>query len=356
MFVSSFVVWFAPWLFLIVVAFRYAILPVLGVNLILSLTDSPEVIRELVAVVGIGVVFLFTLKATADRVAEPIEALSLRLSPLPLGRRVKSPLGLSTLLSWIFSSALLVAYFLRVGSPIPFAASLLCFLAYSAVALRSCVILRRQWHGWPPSDSVLFLRTFGGTAERLLVSGLLEAGRRIGGLVVPIGVRQAVALWDPLIIGIEGASTTYYVRAPRDWQPAIRRLIGDSRAVVIDSSDGSRGVDEEMRMVQSCKAQAKTVVARRRRRHDQDLAEGDARVQGFGRLFLYTGQWPWPPWRWIAGTVSLGLVSIFVMPENTMWWLHVLEVAAVAGVLFLRPSMRDEDGHKLIGLLRRHTS
>lgn len=335
--ISSVVVWLLPPALLAVLAALYGWLPALIVNLVLYLLGVPESWAEPVAVMVIATVFVGLLFLLADFLSTPVQRLSVRLSPLPLGRSARLRLGPVLVLSLALSTATLAAFLVRLDSLPVLLAAMGCFATYAAVCLRKAAILRRGWKGWPPQGSVLFLRTFGGTAERVLVSSLIASSR--GRLVLLLGRRQSMALWDPLLIGLNSSQhVPMYVRTGNhDWQAQVRTLISQAHRVVLDVTEWSEGVAVEKQIVDEAGYRGRTLLIRRY--EDPPPTQGTPDAD-----FVYRTSWRSLDEDRLLGAF-LVLVAAFLMlpPIAGLAWLNGLAGMIVWALLFVRRHATNDD-------------
>lgn len=106
---------------------------------------------------------------------------------------------------------------------------------------------------------VLFLRKFGTNADYTLISSLLRA-TPIGMPVVSlVGENDKLKTWDPLLLGFSGLnllhpfdSSPIFIKARNEeWQKYIEPLITNSSLIVIDTSESTPSLKEEVRMIQA---------------------------------------------------------------------------------------------------------
>ena len=197
--------------------------------------------------------------------------LSLRLSPLPIARPDKAAVPAVLWVSWLFVEAVLI----------------LSGAHWSSVAVTAVVgaggftrvyHFRRSWQGLPAGRTVLFLRRFGRSADRLVSSAIRRALPREASLVFLVGERQGAASWDPGVVAFDGLSRglpQYLQSTDDEWVAHVTQLVQHADAVVLDATDWSDAMATELAIVQSCGAAERLTILIREQ--ERQVAADDTR-------------------------------------------------------------------------------
>jgi hypothetical protein len=134
----------------------------------------------------------------------------------------------------------------------------MAFMFLAARYLRGCVAGR---------DYVLFLRTFLGFSDRAMMATLFSSIGARRKVVVVTTPRSNAASWDPFLVSLRGNPVHVpWARIPEfltakneDWQRPVGELIERSSVVVVDVSEMTPGVADEVAMVQHGKSPEQVV-------------------------------------------------------------------------------------------------
>jgi hypothetical protein len=138
-----------------------------------------------------------------------------------------------------------------------------------AVAIAGCGMgrayyFRRHWQGFPRGRTVLFLRRFGKTADRLVSTAVRRAVPEGASLTFLVGSRQNAASWDPLVVafdGFRGRGLPHYLHSTDDkWVGHVREMVSRADAVVLDATDWSEALDTELAAVDECGTSDRLIV------------------------------------------------------------------------------------------------
>ena len=212
---------------------------------------------------------------------------SLRLSPLPIARPDTAAIPAVLWMSWLLLPVVLI---LTRAEWI----SVVVAVAVGAGGFARVYHFRRSWQGLPAGRTVLFLRRFGRTADRLVSSAIRRALPRDASLVFLVGERQGVASWDPVVVAFDGLrrGLPQYLQSTDDqWVAHVTQLVRHADAVVLDATDWSDAMATEMAIVQSCGASGRLTILHRE--HERPEAADDPRHlhyraswrQAGGRMF-----------------------------------------------------------------------
>lgn len=282
--------------------------------------------------IAVMTILLVTL-ALMPSVSTVILRLSLRLSPLPVGHTANSRPAATLWLSWL----LVMAALLVSGSEW---ITLVVAILIGAIGIGRAHYFRRQWSGFPRSPTVLFLRRFGRTADRLVSTAIRRAMPERTSLAFLVGSRQGAASWDPLVVGFDGMNRRalpYYLRSTDDdWIDHVKQMVLRADAVVLDATDWSEAMDTELDIVDACRASERLVILIRP--HDT----ADQGLLGRQRLLRYRASWRQAGHRIFWGFMLALLPA--VIADSAGWSVAarvVVSVPAVAAWLCLavRPLM-----------------
>ena len=269
----------------------------------------------------------------------------LRLAPLPIGEAGRGWLPPALIGAWL---GVLGVFILMEAEWITVVFTILVGLA----GLWRLWAFRRAWTGLPPAPSVLFLRRFGQSGDRLVSTAMRQALPEHATLVFLLGGRQGGDSWDPLLISFEGAGTgwepkaapVYLQTTDEEWVDRVRALIDHSAAIVFDATDWSDAMATEANLIQQAGAEDKTIV----------LMRGEAPLPAAlsGRQVIRYRK----SWRQARSRIGWGLLLLVVAPqaiamadterELPYLWPTILLVL-LWGWLLVRPLM---DGGALEGL------
>jgi len=212
----------------------------------------PFPINRVLVVVPVLVLAAWYCSVSAARVV-------LRLAP-PRARGVRfGCLAILVLLLWFhFGLGLLDS----VQHPTPFdrpglPASWFVWACIAAMLIRVS-LQHSSVLGYGQGRDILFLRRFGGFADRAVIGFLLRRlapGLRLVMLRPP---KSGLGDWDPVTIAISGlkfrssqTSMPVYLRSrDRDWQTDVRALIARSRAIIVDVSELTAAVRIELELLE----------------------------------------------------------------------------------------------------------
>ena len=241
------------------------------------------------------------------RISTAILRLSLRLSPLPIGEPATSQYVWILGLAWLFVVGALVAS----GSEwITLLVAALVGICGMARAYR----FRRRWKGFPRGRTVLFLRRFGKTADRVVSTAIRRAMPMGSCLAFLVGSRQAAASWDPLVVAFDGlnrhALPHYLSSTDTDWVVHVKKMVAQADAVVLDGTDWSEALDTELAIVDACQASERLIVLVRHGERNTAVVEGRNHL-------IYRASWRAAGHRMFWG-LMLTLVPA-VIGENIGW-------------------------------------
>src|SRR5688572_24045958 len=194
-FTSSTVVWVLCITTPILISIVVAIVPIIVMSIWGSIAGAP--VGDTVFEMVVALVALLVTLALMPKISTAILRLSLRLSPLPIGMPVSSHLAPTLWLSWLLVLGALIAG----GSHW---ITILVAVLIGACGMGRVYHFRRHWSGVPRGRTVLFLRRFGRTADRLVSTAIRRAMPQGTCLAFLIGARQGAASWDPLVLAFDG--------------------------------------------------------------------------------------------------------------------------------------------------------
>jgi hypothetical protein len=254
-FASSSVVWTlcvaVPILAAVVFLFVPLILLAIWANISGDPVSNAAIARFATAAILVATLAFLPIMSTA------ILRLSLRLSPLAVGRTGRFHLVPILWLSWLLVFGLLAGS----GSE--------RITLFVAVVIVGCGMgrvyyFRRRWQGFPQGRTVLFLRRFGRTADRLVSTAVRRAVPEGASLTFLVGSRQNVASWDPLVVAFDGLrwrGLPHYLHSTDDeWVRHVREMVLQADAVVLDATDWSDALDTELAVVDGCGASDRLIV------------------------------------------------------------------------------------------------
>ena len=196
--------------------------------------------------------------------------LSLRLSPLTVARTVGFDALPILWLSW------LAVFMLLAGSGSD-RLTLVVAVVVLGAGIGRVYYFRRRWRGFPRGDTVLFLRRFGKTADRLVSTAVRRAVPTDASLTFLVGTRQNAASWDPLVVafdGLGGRGLPHYLQSTDDeWVRHVREMVSHADSVVLDGTDWSEALDTELAVVDACGAGDRLIVLVREGRPAQAALE-----------------------------------------------------------------------------------
>jgi len=340
-FTSSTVVWVlcstVPLLLAIVVGIVPIILMAIWESVAAPVGDTTFEIVVLLVALLVTLVLMPTISTSILR-------LSLRLSPLPIGIPVTSHLAPTLWLSWLLVLGALVASDSQW-------ITLLVAVLIGACGMGRAYLFRHRWNGFPRGRTVLFLRRFGRTADRLVSTAIRRAMPEGTCLAFLVGSRQGAASWDPLVLAFDGLgrhALPHYLRSTNDdWIDHVRQMVLHADAVVLDATDWSEAMDTEMGIVEASDASDRLIILLRQDAVDNAL---HARQQ-----LRYRASWRQAGHRMFWGFMLTQLPA--ALSESTGWSVttrFLLTLPAILAWLFLavRPLMdagsTDELARRLI--------
>ena len=257
-FASSTVVWVlcvtAPILTALVVSFVPIILMAIWANI------ARAQVRDTTIEAGVALIVMLVTVVLIPAMSTAILRLSFRLSPLPIGIPVKSHLAPTLWLSWLLVLGALVAS----GSEW---ITLLVAVLIGACGMGRAYHFRHHWRGFPRGRTVLFLRRFGRTADRVVSTAIRRAMPEGACLAFLVGSRQGAASWDPLVLAFDGLgrhALPHYLRSTDDeWVRDVREMVLHADAVVLDATDWSEAMDTELAIVDDCGASDRLIILSR---------------------------------------------------------------------------------------------
>jgi hypothetical protein len=265
---SSTVVWVLSIATPILIASAVSVVPVILMAIWTHITGAPVRDTTLEATVVLVIVMVTAMLMPAMSIA--ILRLSLRLSPLPIGHSATSHPAPMLWLSWLLVIGALIA----AGSEW---ITLLVAVLVGSCGIGRAYYFRRQWTGFPRGRTVLFLRRFGRTADRLVSTAIRRAMPEGARLAFLVGSRQGVASWDPLVLAFDGLgrrALPHYLRSSDDeWVGHVRQIVSHADAVVLDATDWSEAMDTELAIVDACKASNRLIILLRHTDAREDVAE-----------------------------------------------------------------------------------
>ena len=293
----------------------------------------------------IDVIAVAVLLAAAAWLIAPLSRavlrLSLRIAPLPVGRPADPAIPPLLWISWLSVVAVLVV----AGSEwITVAVA----VGVGAIGCDRARRRRRRWSGMPRGRTVVFLRRFGRTADRLVSTALRRAVPRHASLVFLVGAHQGAASWDPLVVAFDGLGRGvphYLSSTDAVWVEHVTSLVARADAVVLDASDWSDAMAIELDIIRGCGAVDRLTVLSR-----DDTRAGA--VDG-ARHLRYHASWRQARDRMLGGLLLTALPAVVARdlgwPAPVMIGLTAVAVAAWA-LLAVRPLM---DGEAAAALTRR---
>jgi hypothetical protein len=304
-FTSSTVVWVICVTAPLLIAIAVAIVPIILMAIWESVGAGP-VGDTTIQVVVLLVTLLVTL-LLMPAISTAILRLSLRLSPLPIGIRVKSHLAPTLWLSWLLVLGALVMSGSEWITP-------LVAVLIGACGMGRAYHFRRHWGGFPRGRTVLFLRRFGRTADRVVSTAIRRAMPDRTCLAFLVGSRQGAASWDPLVLAFDGLgrhALPHYLRSTdADWIRHVRQMVLHADAVVLDATDWSEAMDTELAIVDDCGASERLIILIR----DNDAARN---VLQSRQQLIYRASWRQAGHRMFWGFMLTQLPA--ALSESTGW-------------------------------------
>ena len=182
---------------------------------------------------------------------------------------------------------------------------------------------------------VLFLRRFSTFADRSVVSALLKcspAGKPVAFLTP---TASAVRDWNPFQIGLAGLkawrpffSMPIDLRAPdKDWKTSAKDLISRAEIVVLDASESSGALEDEIAMVRAGGHSKKTFLLVSRKKQGEAGENIERLRQEGAQVITYEKKWSKAALRLVAGVFVAFLSGILpyalllVLAVYVMSWL-----------------------------------
>jgi hypothetical protein len=257
-FISSTVVWVLCITVPILISIVVGIVPIILMAIWEGVTAAP--VGDTTFEMVVALVALLVTLALMPAISTAILRLSLRLSPLPIGIAGSSHVAPTLWLSWLLVLAALVASGSQWITP-------LVAVVVGACGMGRAYHFRYHWSGFPRGRTVLFLRRFGRTADRVVSTAIRRAMPQGTCLAFLVGSRQGAASWDPLVVGFDGIfrhALPHYLRSTDDdWVGHVRQMVLRADAVVLDATDWSEAMDTERAIIDTCGASDRLIVLRR---------------------------------------------------------------------------------------------
>jgi hypothetical protein len=260
--------------------------PILAVLAIWDALTSMPAIDRLTPVLAVVTTMLLT-GLLMPVLSKAVLRVSLRLSPLPIARSDRAAIPAILWISWL---VFLVVLILGGSEWL----TVVVAFAVGAGGFARVYHFRRGWEGLPAGRTVLFLRRFGRTADRLVSSAIRRALPRDVSLVFLVGERQGIASWDPVVVAFDGLrrGLPQYLQSTDDqWVAHVTQLVRHADAVVLDATDWSDAMATELAIVQSCGASDRLTVLMREKERPE-AADDTRRLhyraswrQASGRMF-----------------------------------------------------------------------
>ena len=273
-FASSTVVWTLCIAIPILSALMLLFLPVILMAVWSNITGDRLSDATLEKVV-IATILLVTL-ALLPVVSTAVLRLSLRLSPLTVASPVRFDALPILWLSW------LAVFMLLAGSDSD-QVTLVVAVVVLGCGMARAYYFRRRWHGSPRGRTVLFLRRFGKSADRVVSTAVRRAVPEDASLTFLVGSRQNAASWDPLVVafdGLRGRGLPHYLQSTDDeWVRHVREMVSHADSVVLDATDWSEALDTELGVVDACGASDRLIVLVRDGRPGQAALETRRRLR-----------------------------------------------------------------------------
>jgi len=165
---------------------------------------------------------------------------------------------------------------------------------------------------------VLFLRRFSTFADRSVVGALLKcapAGKPVAFLTP---TTSAVSDWNPFRIGLAGLkawrpffSMPIDLRAPdKDWKTTAKDLISRAEVVVLDASESSDALEDEIAMVRAGGHSNKTFLLVSRKKQGETGENLDHLTQEGAQVITYEKKWSKAAVRLVSGVLVAFLSGI----------------------------------------------
>jgi hypothetical protein len=163
---------------------------------------------------------------------------------------------------------------------------------------------------------VLFLRRFSTFSDRAVVTLVLREAPADTPVVFLTPTRSQAKDWNPFVVGFSGLKVRHPLRsmplvpqvADADWQAAAARLIDHATLIVIDISEASEAMKNEMEMIGARDRWRATVCLRLL----DTAVSDDWAVPSATRIVDYRKSWRQALPRLLLG-VLLGLGSVFIL-------------------------------------------
>ena len=304
-FASSTVVWIVCVSAPILIAIVVGIVPIILMAIWDSIAAAPvgDTTLEILVVLVTLLVTLVLMPA----ISTAILRLSLRLSPLPIGIPVSAHLAPTLWLSWLLVLGALVVS----GSEW---ITLLVAVLVGACGMGRAYHFKHHWGGVPRGRTVLFLRRFGRTADRVVSTAIRRAMPQGTSLAFLVGSRQGAASWDPLVLAFDGLwrhALPHYLRSTNDdWVGHVRQMVLHADAVVLDATDWSEAMDTELSIVDDCGASDRLIILVR----DDDAVENVLQKR---QQLRYRASWRQAGHRMFYGFMLSQLPA--ALSESTGW-------------------------------------
>jgi hypothetical protein len=255
---SAIVIWLLSVAAIVIFAMALLLVPMVLAAIagtVIGIRLSPRTV-EIVTVVAIVTVTLIALPMLSTA---PVR-FSLRAAPLSVGQPASRRIPHALWVSWLLVVAGLVA-----GDSEWI--TVLVAVAVGVVGLARAHRFRPRWKGLPDRRTVLFLRRFGKTADRLVSTAVRRATPPSASVAFLIGDRQGPSSWDPIQVGFDGlqrdAVPLYLQSTSARWQQDVQVLVTRADAIVLDASDWSGSMDAEVAIVDGCGARDRLIVIAR---------------------------------------------------------------------------------------------
>jgi hypothetical protein len=165
----------------------------------------------------------------------------------------------------IVGSASLVAFIGVIDNPRQWLFPFIIFMT----SLVFCLYLRYYAVMFNMEGRILYLRRFGSFSDRSVVNTVLRlASRSARGLMYLIPSDEPVANWDPWITVYGGlkiiypyeTTPLYFESSNRNWVQNVRRLINLSGCIIIDISELSSSILQELKLVSEVGVSKRTII------------------------------------------------------------------------------------------------
>lgn len=210
--------------------------------------------------------------------AVPCGRIGLRYAPPALAGRRRLPLVAATVIGGLLAYPLvrLVVALIELRpslSDITWPVAVACAVPLMALVAPAAVVFEfTRRHLWPQQllerPFVLFLRRFSTFSDRVLFGAILRSVPAGCPVAVLTATRSRAGDWNPFVVAVAGIrfrrllrSMPWFLRSrDDDWQSAARALVERADRIVIDVSDGSTAIENEIEMIEAADRWPDTVI------------------------------------------------------------------------------------------------